>query len=361
MLKSSDTRIVFNLKSSSVELAIVDFTGTQPNILFSKTEILPFKEKLDSGGLKEKTFETIDKMLGEAISKNMKDLNDCKRTEIIFYSPWFLPELVLEEHKGKKAKLKEIFNQKVKPPQQPDYLQIENKITNIKVNGYSLETLKDIETEDVEINVFRSFVSKDTVKRIEQVIQKRLRHLHDFSFSSSNMLIFESIKNLFFDTDNFVFINVGEEITEIGVSQEDALEFITTVPNGINEFSRKIETFTDQKNNLDSLSFLSEKQTDENLSPDAKKISELKNDLLNKILESLKQNYKELPRRIFISTKSSNMNFVKMILSKDEVFKENDLFFLDKDLFKEKVYTLDTKPLSNVEYLLTAYYLSIKK
>lgn len=360
MFSDLKTKLVFSLKSSSIELSVIDLSE-KPKLLFAKKESLLYKEALSPKDFIDKTLESIQKLIRKnlvEITKYLKNGSDC---EIILYSPWYLPELISEENKGKKISLKSFFMDKVKPPKQKDYQQIENKITNILLNGYKLTKLRDIESDDIEINLYRSFASKSTIEKIEKNIKKEIRQISNFDFSTSSMQIYESIKSLFYSEDNFVYIYIGGEVTEIGVSENDVLVFESSIPIGTHIFSRGLDTFISEKGNLSTLNFLSSSVTDEKLDKKRdEKIELLKNKWIKDVLNSLKSKEGELPRKTFIFTNSDALEFMKMILNKCEECEKMDFFAINNEIFNNKVENLVKNTNKNVEYLLSTYYLSIK-
>lgn len=354
-------KLVISFKSASIELSVVNI-DKKPQLLFSKKESLLYKEPLSPTDFANKTLEALKKLLKENsldITKTLKYSKDC---EIIFHSPWFLPEIISEENKGQNVSLKQFFLDKVKPPQQKDYMQIENKITNISLNGYKLSKLKDVVSDDIEIDLYRSFVSGESVKQIQEIIQSSFRNIKDFSYSTSAMEIFETMKDIFVDEDNFIFLNIGGEVTEIGISENDAFVYSASVPMGSHFFARELDTFLTEKENLGTLKFLADKSTDENLDQTRKqKIIKAKNKWGDEVFKVLNEKGKVLPRKIFFVANSDTVNFFKMVLNVCERAEEFDTFLVNEELFSEKVENLENNSHKNVEYLLSTYYLSIKK
>jgi len=360
MKKSSNAKLVISMKSSSVEISVINLDKT-PELLFAKKEKLLFQEVLTSSDFIDKSFSVLQRLLrGNSldISTQLKDSREC---EVIFHSPWFLPELVSEKNKGQKISLKKFFNDKVIPPKQDDYIQIENKITNILLNGYHLTKLKDEESSDIEINIFRSYISKETGEKIKEILKKEFNNLNVFDFSSSAMQNYESLKSLFINEDNFIFFNIGGEITELGVVENDILTFSSTVPVGTHLFSRELDTFIAEKGNLDSLSFLSNKSTDEKLDKvRLKKIEKIKKIWSEEVISNLKDENKSLPKKVFIISNSDTIEFFNMLLESCDLCEDFTFFIIKPEIFSEKVKVTGKIPNKNVEYLLSSYYLSIK-
>lgn len=355
----SESKIVISLTSSAVELSIVEF-AIPIRILFSKKEKLLIKNSISSQEFMKKSFSALSKILDEK-SIDIKSLSKkIKTCEIIFHSPWFLPEIVNIKNKKEKVSLKKFFVENTKPPKQNDYKQIENKITNILLNGYHLTKLKDENSNDIEINIYRSYISKETADLLVENIQNKIPQINLFNFSSSIMQSYESIKNLFIDEDNLIFLNIGGEITEIGIIIDDVLVSALTIPSGSHSFVRKLDTFTSSTSNLGILKFLGDKNSDEKLNLNIdKKINTLINNWLNEILDTIKANYLEYPKKIFIISDSEYLDFFKTILDNNSSEFKFNFHTINKDLFENRV-IFDKMNTQNTEFLLSAYYLSIK-
>jgi hypothetical protein len=360
MDKNRGKKLVVSLKSSSIEISVVDF-GKVPEILFATKETLLFKEALQADTFISKSLEGFKNLLRKNINEIVRELKGSHECEVIFHSPWFLPELITAENKKNEVSLKQFFMEKVKPPEQQDYQQIENKITNILLNGYHLTKLKDVKSNDIEINLFRSYSSKETIKKVKEVISSELKQIRQVEFSTSTMEIYESLKDLFINEDNLIFLNIGGEVTEIGIIENDILIHFATIPMGSHLFSRELDTFITERGNLSTLKFLGDKATDEKLDKiKLAKIEETKNVWKDEIFQALEEEKGELPEKVFVISNSDSIDFFRMLLDSCEDCKNFEFFNLNQGVFKDKVIGLENVTMKNVEYLLSAYYLSIK-
>lgn len=360
MSKKEGEKLVVSLKSSSVEVSVVNFDKEIELLFYSKENML-FNRPLSSKEFVDQSFIFLKKLIKDNFIEIKKTLGRSRKCELIFHSPWFLPELISEELKGQKASLKKFFMAKVKPPDQKDYFQLENKITNIKLNGYQLTKLKDEISDDIEINIYRSFVSNLTIKRLGNEIRTILPQINKFGFSTSTMQMYETIKNLFINTDNCLLINIGGEVTEINIVIEDVLTDSVTIPMGAHAFSRKLDTFISTRGNLSTLSFLGNKSIDEKLDKiKNNKIEEVKKEWLENISSAINESKKELPKNVFVFTNSESVEFFELLFEDIKIFSENKIIFIKESIFNDRIMNIAKKQGKNIEYLLSSYYLSIK-
>jgi hypothetical protein len=361
MSKDLKTKFVVSFKSSSVGVSVVSFENKIPKIMFVADESLMSNIKINTTEFIENSLNLLKKIIKDnsfEISKNIKHCNDC---EVILNSPWFLPELVSKQNSKVSKNLKIFFQNEVEPPLQKDYVQIENKITNILVNGYHLTKLRDLESDDIKINLYRSYILNDTAKKIKDVISSSFKQINRYTYSSSAMMIYESLKNLFVNDDNFIAINISGEVTEISVVLDDIIHFFTTVPGGSHYFYRELETFLSDKKNLNSIKFFANDKVDEQLDKNNKiKIDQVSNKWIDEVFGGLSELNSVLPKKVFIFSNPKITDFVKMILNNHEVSKDHDFFHVISDVFSSKIKNQNSNYDKNVEFLLSAYYLSIK-
>lgn len=352
-----ENKIIVSLTSSAVELSVVEFSTTTKILFFKKVKLL-IQNQLSSKEFIDKSFSALSKLLVESLLDIKIASTNIDACEIIFHPPWFLPEIVYVKNTMDKVSLKKFFIEKTRPPKQNDYKQIENKVTNIMVNGYHLTTLRDIECKDLEINIYRSYVSKETLALLLSEIKKRLPQIRNINFSSSVMMFYESIKELFVDEDNVIFLNIGGEITEIGIIVDDVLVSVLTIPTGSHNFARKLDTFTSSQKNLGILKFLGDKKSDEKIDiiKDAKIIN-FSRKWFDDVLDTIKSSYMEFPKKFFIFSSSEYLDFFKMILESN--YNGFNFTIINHQMFDNKV-IFDKMSKQDADSLLSAYYLSIK-
>jgi hypothetical protein len=361
MSKDLKTKLVVSFKSSSVGISVVEFDSNIPKILFIADESMMSNSKIDSTMFIENSLNLLKKVIKDNLFELSKNIKHCNSCEIIFNSPWFLPELTSKQNSESVKNLKIFFQNEVQLPVQKDYTQIENKITNIVVNGYQLTKLRDLHSSDIKINLYRSFISNDTIKKIKDIIDSNFKHIDDFSYSSSAMMIYESLKSLFVDDDNFISINMSGEVTEISIVLDDVLHFFTTVPGGSHYFYRELDTFLTDKKNLNSVKFFSNDKVDEKLDINNNdKINQVANHWIEEVFGELSRFNKILPKKVFIFSNPNTTDFMKMVLNNHPVSNDYDFFHVISDVFSSKIKNQISNYNKNVEFLLSAYYLSIK-
>lgn len=350
--------IVISMKSSSIELSVV-IGGELPIVVFTKKQTLLFQKALSPEEFIRESFENLEKLLESQRDKLVELLPPNPDCHVVFYSPWFLPEIRQIEEKTKKVNLKDLIRTRVQDPKEKSYEQIENKITNIMVNGYHLDEIKDVNTDDIEINIFRSYLSKEAAQNTKKIIKKSLISINRFEFSSSAMQTYELIKSLYVKENNCCFINIGGEVTEFGIIEDDVLVKFSTFPMGTHAFSRELSTFANGKEETNTIDFIGDPNVDHSLDKKVKdRISKTSAEWVERVKEIIEEFPGEIPKKTFILNNSDSVEFFKKVLESSDL--KDELFFVNiKNSIFDKKIAFKEKRDAGVEYLVSGYYSQI--
>ncbi len=116
---------------------------------------------------------------------------------------------------------------------------VENKIIQIKLNGYPTATPYRQRASEIAISNFISFTSKDVIDRFRNLIiggwhQTRLEW-HSFAFTFFNIL-----NELLGTPQDFLLLDIGGEITELSLSWQGLLWNTASFPSGRNFVAREL-------------------------------------------------------------------------------------------------------------------------
>ena len=212
-------------------------------VVFTKKHTILLKNSQDS----QLYIEEYIKQLTELFKQNQLILNKIIQNnvftiEYILYAPWFTSNIEVIEEKGNSIIDEKFIEKKLSELSIPTNLHsIENRIIKIEANGYTLTSIKKIQYPDVKLTVYSSYISKETYTNITNLTLKLFPHTSTISFSTNSICILQNIKQYMIYEDNVIFINPHDEITEVGVIQNDSLAFIATFPIGIHDFLRSIQ------------------------------------------------------------------------------------------------------------------------
>ena len=179
---------------------------------------------------------------------NRSHLGSPKETHVFLASPWHFDEI-------RNTKLSKtvpfIFTKKILNEMTERELEnfkkenlvikkiIENKNIEIKLNGYKTLVPVGKKIMEAEITMFLSSAPMDILEKIEEKIHHYLGG-RKFEFHSFNFSSFIVLRNLFFNSPSFLFVDIAGEITDISLVRNEVLTDSTTFPFGKNFMIKRL-------------------------------------------------------------------------------------------------------------------------
>jgi cell division ATPase FtsA len=115
---------------------------------------------------------------------------------------------------------------------------IDKKVTNVLLNGYSVDNPYGIKAKNVELEVFLSASYKNFINALEDKIHKTFKSR---IFFSSNMLAsFVFARDVFSLSKESIILDISEENTEIVFSKSGYMASTASIPFGMNYLIRVI-------------------------------------------------------------------------------------------------------------------------
>ncbi len=254
--------LLFDLKSESLCCSMVSFSKSE------KPEIL-FYEKIEFGGSVKYGIKKYFSLMVDAFDKLsftvrrrylspsglFKKMYKVDTICINVSSPWILSKCKsLKVKKDKPFTIDEGFLSDVRTIEGQDVLKsslpqeykdkanfkiFEEYIIQTKLNGYKIEDIKNKIVSSFEANLFISIIQNDTLQKIVSSINKNIVSdktiFHSFILSA-----FSYVRDAYPAQNDFVFLDIGAEVTEVCVAKDDAVEKIFTFPFGKSAIVKKI-------------------------------------------------------------------------------------------------------------------------
>lgn len=117
---------------------------------------------------------------------------------------------------------------------------VDKRITNILLNGYEVKKPNGKRVKECEVDVFLSLADESLLSSIEEVLSKVYHG--GVKFTSNMFANFVVVRDIFETLNDFIIIDVGEEVTEISVMQKDNLLNVGYMPFGKNTFIRELSS-----------------------------------------------------------------------------------------------------------------------
>jgi hypothetical protein len=250
---------VFDIGSDSVGGAIVkiDSKNDVPKIIKSVRNEIAFYENNDIEVLLENMIKALSATANNLYNSKMGSFDEIM---CMMASPWYLSENRViktsrENHFIFTKKMmddlvkKEITNLKESYKKQyPDIdnsLELmENYIMSISLNGYKIDNPLNVSTKSVEMNVMVSLSSKNCLEEVRKSLSKVFHHTK-ISFSSFMMSSYLAVRDKYISPESYLLLDVGGEITEVGIVYKGVLMSSLSFPFGKKTFYRYICTKLD--------------------------------------------------------------------------------------------------------------------
>ena len=278
-IQDKNLALLVDIGSSSVGCALARMEkGKAPHIIFTVREDIPFQESLSSAKFLLAMNHALERVLKAAQSKqiNLRSVRVSRHGDsksefgnssgkmsadspshifCTLSSPWFIlknrhlhiekkepfqiTEKILDvflsdEIESMKDELRETL-----PP--ADMAIIERKIIQIKLNGYDIKNPYGQKTSQLEIVATIGVSSKIVIQSIERKIGQYF-HTSSLHFSTFPVAAFNAVRDIFPTENNFLFLDITGEATDVSLVVNDLLIGSVSFPRGKNFFIREIST-----------------------------------------------------------------------------------------------------------------------
>lgn len=189
------------------------------------------------------------RLMLETLSKVIEQLNHKNKissVHVILSSPWISSfSKSIELHFDKERKITENLilniikeeNNSLKKDLE-GYISIEQKIFEIRSNGYIINDYKKLSSENLGLSFISTFSSNNLIKKINNILENKFE-VKEIQYHSGLLLNSLAIRD--FDSnykDEYIHVNIHSEITDIIVIKNGKCLNISSFPLGIESFNR---------------------------------------------------------------------------------------------------------------------------
>lgn len=263
--------LIFDIGSSSVGGAIVRYDeNSLPEILFTVRKDIDLRQDFDFDRFFNSMLRSLEVVAVDVLSSLASSVEGVaesleesgrrvlgrrahgriKNVYCVFGLPWYRPTIedVHHDFEGDKVVTSEVILQLVREAANkakesfatPEAIGIlEEKVLEYRLNGYRLEAPTYSNARTVDLKLYLSTVSKSTMRSIRAPIRRALsfRKIKSFSFL---MVYFSVMRDMYPDKNTFVAFNIGGEVSELSLIEDDILIKTFSVPAGRNTLIREI-------------------------------------------------------------------------------------------------------------------------
>lgn len=278
---SEEISIIFDIGSGSVGAALVKFPADprgSPTILYSYREPLKFIPRPSSKRLLSVMLRLLSNVAKHVQRDGLSHVHlsyftpTLQRVICVFSSPWYASQTkVLKIEKEKPFKITQSFLDDIikREDEQfkillleggyeetfgPDVKVLEKKIIGTRLNGYEVKDPIDKEARELEVTFLSSFISSNILTSVEKVLHE-VFHFRRVRFYSYALASWNAVQHIFPSEEEFLFFDIGEEVTDITLTTKNVLVETVSVPLGRSLFLRQVAKDLDVSAEI-SLSYL---------------------------------------------------------------------------------------------------------
>ncbi|MFA6158853.1 MAG: hypothetical protein WC763_04525 [Candidatus Paceibacterota bacterium] len=331
--------VVFDIGSSSVGAALALFEkGIPSRVVYDVREPISLQEKPEPGRFFDDMLSALGRVNAIVLKDGLATLSAADRSSLsirhvayIFSSPWSVSQtktVTINKYDAftfTRAMVNEIIEDSEKifaKSIREDGLSdlpgglsiIEKRVIHIALNGYQVPEPYGKKTRRADMSFFMSFAPKAVIDRISEVSMSTF-HPRDTKIFSAPLVAFSVIRDSFHNTDDFVFLDVGGEISEVSVIKGGLILETISFPTGFRSLVRSVAadffvTYTEAESliNLDA-SGHGDDSVRERLVPAVDRAAQAWSDAFHKALSGLSTRM-SMPRELFASADSDLVRFL---------------------------------------------------
>jgi len=263
--KKEDKKItlVYDIGSASVSGALVIYSENDiPEIIYSTRKEIAYQEKFDVGRFNSLIVSAVDDVSSDIQKNGLSHLKFTKfgekkphRAFVALSSPWHASQtrvMKLSEDKPfliTKDKVEKWIAKEVDSFKNSDYIKqydnagavkiIEQNIVSVKLNGYETSNQYGKKATTFEAAVAISVSPEEIIEKIDNAINRTFADAH-IEFNSFPLISFSVIRDMDKENEDFIFLDISGELTDVLISKNGIPFEVTTFPIGKNDILRKL-------------------------------------------------------------------------------------------------------------------------
>jgi len=255
--------VLFHIGSGSIGGALVQMTpgsiNEKPEILYTARETIILRKNAEGGKESQALKVSMERIVESIIKANQELLvHSGEKLNImcVLSSPWYVSQtkIISIQHKDQiliskdfvdsliakeVESFKEDLNKKVKKGSLDENILIESHVVHVKLNGYPVSKPLGKKAETVEVAMIMSFAPQRVVQVMHEVVRKFVR-VEKINFNTFSLAGFSIVRDIFPDIHNFIFTEIGGEVTDVTIAKKGILLETISLPVGSYTLVRSI-------------------------------------------------------------------------------------------------------------------------
>ena len=250
---------MLEIQSSLTRGSLVWFrSGRPPMVLSTDSRAVPYKSDVDTSYFIKTTMQVLAETIDDALrrlaslkteeNRRMGMPRAVKEAHYVLSSPWIASQarsLSLSFHKDtaitgdKVAGILDAERAALAPEGSAILEAIEEKIFDVRLNGYSVSAWRGKQARELGISYAVSVCGADTTRRLRRACERAVKPA-DVHFHSSLLLQYVGLCKAMPARDSYILIHVHGELTDAVVVKDGSCVFFGSYPMGTNTVVRKI-------------------------------------------------------------------------------------------------------------------------
>ncbi|MBU4480274.1 hypothetical protein KKG48_02430 [Patescibacteria group bacterium] len=351
-IKKDYIAVIFDVGSASVGGALVLFSeNKKPRVLYNVRRQMILQDEMNAETFVSTMLRTLNSVISNVENKGLVHLNflKMKNKEIeeafcFLSSPWVVSQTrIIEMAKSKPFLVTNKLMKSLVENDEKEFLNsdlekykdilgkkdeisiLDEKIIQVRLNGYTVNNPHKKEVKNIKIFIFTSLLAKQLSEKIKKAINKNF-NVEQLNLHSFLLPTFLTIRDVFDSKDDFIFLDVSGEATDISFVKDDVLMETQTFPVGKKAFIKEIMKSFKVTNEI-AVSLLKTYNAGQTETRFAEKIKGALNDTGKKWVKFLEDGMLDLsqgsilPKTIFILADDEIGEIIKKIIEKDKFTK----------------------------------------
>ncbi len=254
--------LTLEIQSTLVRGSLVWFkAGEAPEVIFSDERPVPYRPGIATGRFVQATVkalsESVDAVLARFSAvrrerKAEKFPHHIDHAHYVLSSPWIAVQArTLSIDLGRpiritRAKVRELLETeraKLSTSAEGPTEVIEEKVFEVRLNGYSIAAWQDKEVRNLEISYALGVAGSGALARFTQACERAVSKRH-VSFHSSLLLQYVGMRASMPERDTYTLIHAHGELSDVVVVARGACVFFGSYPTGIRSIVRAVAAAT---------------------------------------------------------------------------------------------------------------------
>lgn len=247
-------KIVLDIRSSSVGAALlVQKPNSEPLIKYTLRKNIYFENRQKDFEFVDRVMLTLEQVLDKVTTTGLvkvtEKLESHKIDEVmcVFASPWYKSQIKnFKIKKNEPVKFtKKLLDNFIKQKREieeinPGEIVVDNKILSVYMNGYENPDPFNKSAKDISVSFYTGLISEETLINVREKIKTKF-NVKNIKFTTHPLVIISVIKNKYHSLKDFLLVDIGGEMTDLGLFRDSVLQNMVSVPHGVNYFVRQLQ------------------------------------------------------------------------------------------------------------------------